>query len=175
MRKFIFCLVSFALAASLIPALPANPSSLTLQDLSRMVRTPDEIAHFMWRNFRFENDRTQFGREEYWQSPEEMLASRKGDCEDFALFAHRLLKKNGIPSFLLNIYSDQKAHTVCVFKGTTGYNAIDGTDVARLDSRKLNQLIFEINPFWKKAAIVAPAAGHQAKILKELERVSPKP
>ena len=77
---------------------------LSLQILASQLKTSEQIAHYMWRNLRFETDRAHFGQDEYWQSPKETLASKKGDCEDFALFAQTLLKMTGRTAFLLNIH-----------------------------------------------------------------------
>jgi len=82
----------------------------------------------------------QFGREEYWQSPKEFLLSKKGDCEDFALLTHTLLKMNGIPSFLVSIYSDRFAHTLCDFEDKGGLGTMDRTEVKRYPTRNLYQL-----------------------------------
>lgn len=131
--------------------------ALSLRDLSFQLNTPESIAHFMWHNFSFENDKENFGKADYWQSPESFLVTRKGDCEDFALFAHTLLKVNGVNSFLLNIYGRKFAHTVCVFKENDKYNVIDGTKVIRFEAEDLTKLASQIYPFWKKAAVVKPA------------------
>lgn len=144
---------------------------LSLQDLGEMLHTPDEIAHFMWRHFRYETDRTHFGTEERWQSPEELLTSRQGDCEDFALFAHEVLKKQGIPSFLLNVYGNRFGHTVCVFKKDGRYHVIDGTKSAIYNTTDLKEVFSRIYPFWKQAAIVGfSETSHSGKILKRFER-----
>jgi hypothetical protein len=37
------------------------------------------------------SDRDQFGREDYWQPPEQFEETKKGDCEDFALWTWRQL------------------------------------------------------------------------------------
>jgi len=38
---------------------------------------------------------------DYWQSPEETLRRGRGDCEDLALYLHRLLKDRGIDSIVV--------------------------------------------------------------------------
>lgn len=40
---------------------------------------------------KYVSDREQFGKDDYWQSPEDFEKSRKGDCEDFALWTWRQL------------------------------------------------------------------------------------
>ena len=48
----------------------------------------------MWRflaNCEYVSDEEQFGEREYWQPPEQFEENKKGDCEDFALWAWRQL------------------------------------------------------------------------------------
>ena len=125
MRKLIAALRAFVMSALVVFVFNMMPTlanaqlsgrSLSLQILASQLKTPEQIAHYMWRNFRFETDRAHFGRDEYWQSPKETLASKKGDCEDFALFAQTLLRMNGRTAFLLNIHGSHYSHTIAVFK-----------------------------------------------------------
>ncbi len=41
------------------------------------------------------SDKEQFGKEDYWMPPEEFERSRKGDCDDFAMYAWRQLLEMG--------------------------------------------------------------------------------
>lgn len=171
-------LVFWIFVASLVSA--ANPinakaqfpdASMALQALALQLTTPEVIAKFIWKNFSFERDQHQFGREEYWQAPEELLKNKKGDCEDFARFAAEILKLNGVNAFLMNIYGGRFSHTVCVFKEGDSYNVIDGTSVKRFHSKNLNEIASNLYAFWNKAAIVAPAPEtKQGSILTEFSR-----
>jgi len=42
------------------------------------------------------SDKEQFGKDEYWQPPEDFEKTRKGDCEDFALWTWRQLLSLGL-------------------------------------------------------------------------------
>ncbi|MBI3313093.1 MAG: transglutaminase-like cysteine peptidase [Candidatus Omnitrophica bacterium] len=157
---------SFVLVTSVMMA-EANAQildrPLSFRELTHELQTPEDVAHFMWRHFRFETDRANFGQEEYWQSPQEFLANGKGDCEDFAVFAQEILKSKGIPAFVLNIYgSGGYAHTICVFKENGRYSAIDGSRVLNFRSKSINELVSNIYPFWKKGAVVT-ANHHSAQ------------
>jgi hypothetical protein len=44
------------------------------------------------------SDEEQFGMEDYWQSPEDFEISKKGDCDDFALWAWRQVLGMGFPA-----------------------------------------------------------------------------
>ena len=133
--------------------------------------SPELIASYLWHHFEYETDQRNFGREEYWQSAKEFVASRKGDCEDFALFASAVLRINGIKSFLFNVYSDRSSHTVTVFEDEGKFSVIDGTKVRRFRAETFEALLMKMNPFWKEGAIVALSSNlHEGRILKQFHR-----
>lgn len=144
---------------------------LSLQELSFQLSSPRAIADYLWKNFLFEDDQRLFGKEDYWQTPEEFFSNKKGDCEDFAIFANDLLKSQGVQSFILNIYGGKEGHTICVFKQNGRYQAIDGSDFKPMDAASLNELITKIEPAWKNAAIVSPhPESRHAKIIAQINR-----
>ncbi|MCB9800267.1 MAG: transglutaminase-like cysteine peptidase [Candidatus Omnitrophica bacterium] len=175
MKKYhtIFFLFVF-LISTIFPFQSANAQTITpgyFHQLADELKTPDQIARYMWKNFTVESDQRQFGQEEYWQSPDQMLETKRGDCEDFAMFAAEMLKKNGFSSFLINVYGDRYAHTVAVFKENGVYHVIDGTDVKRYNAQSLDELFSKLYPFWKKGAIVtASHKTHRGQVLKMIER-----
>ena len=74
-------------------------------------------------------------------------------------------------AFLLNIYGNRFAHTVCVFKEKGRFNIIDGSHLIRHEAQSLDKLLYEIYPFWKKGAIVAPAPSlSKSNVLAQFER-----
>ena len=162
----VFTTFSVALANT-----PLLDRTLSLAGLSSELTTPDQIAKYMWRHFLFEQDQRQFGKEDYWQTPEEFLQRGKGDCEDFASFAAALLKRNGVNTFILNVYGNGFGHTVVVFEEKGTYQVIDGTDIIRHKAGSLKELLEKIYPFWKTGAIVtASPAGKTGIILQTITR-----
>lgn len=144
---------------------------LSLDTLAQDLNSPEAIARYMWKNFTYEYDRRQFGQEEYWQSPEEFLDHKKGDCEDFALFAHALLSENGYKSFVINLYAPKYAHTVVVFIEDGKYNAIDGTDLKNYQANSLEELFTELNPHWITGAIMTKSSRKSVgKVMKKFDR-----
>ena len=145
---------------------------LPLQNVFSDLKSPDEISKYLWKNFRFSSDRVVFGEDEYWQSPEEFIQNGEGDCEDFALFARQALKAQGINAFLLNIYGDQFAHTVCVFKENGAFHVIDRDKVIRYNAKDIHELMDKIYPHWKKGAIVTRSSTKKsARVLSEFEQM----
>ena len=164
------CLVLSCLALASSGNAEALLSPSPLADLAYSLRTPEAVAHYMWRHFAYESDQVHFAQEDRWQSPEELMTSGRGDCEDFALFAHEILSRNRIPSFLLSLYGRGYGHTVCVFKEGGRYNVIDGVRLRRYGAGTLEGLFEEIYPFWKKAAIVGLSSSGQPAVLKQFKK-----
>ncbi len=56
----------------------------------------DAIRDWVSANIEYKTDDEQWGVDEYWQTPEETLDLRTGDCEDFAILLCTLLRAYGI-------------------------------------------------------------------------------
>lgn len=146
---------------------------LSLGSLASYLHTPQDVALYIWRHFDFENDQAQFGREDYWQSPAEMIKNKKGDCEDFALFAREMLRRNGIQAFVINLYGD-KAHALCIYKNHGLYGAVDGGNYIPADYQDLRTLLSYVDPFWQKADIADIDAANHGRILAEFPNMHKK-
>jgi len=168
------CYFAFSLAVfSLLSSTPTNAKAVeyTFQNISSNLTSPEQIARYIFRNFVYETDQAQFGSEEHWQAPEELMANRKGDCEDFALFASEILKANGISSFLLNVYGKKFAHTLCVFKENGKFNVIDGKEVKRYNASSLDELFEKIYPHWNSASLVGfSSESNRGRVLKTFQK-----
>jgi hypothetical protein len=65
-------------------SLPLAFKCSSLEDLRRFLRTCRGVS-----------DKEQFGKADYWMPPEDFEKSRKGDCDDFAMYAWRQLLEMG--------------------------------------------------------------------------------
>lgn len=65
------------------------------QPLTVRCNTLEEIRQFL-RGCRGVSDRELFGREDYWQPPEEFEKRKAGDCEDFSLWTWRQMLAIGL-------------------------------------------------------------------------------
>jgi hypothetical protein len=71
---------------------PCDFESASLSDAAAYCRDHIEIAED-WEQY----DWTQYGRVEYWATPEETLRNGKGDCEDFSgVFGYLAYSKLGV-------------------------------------------------------------------------------
>ena len=64
------------------------------QPLTVKCQTLDDLRRFL-RTCRGVSDKEQFGKDEYWMPPEDFEKSKKGDCDDFAMYAWRQLLEMG--------------------------------------------------------------------------------
>jgi predicted transglutaminase-like cysteine proteinase len=62
----------------------------------------ERVNHF-FNTFRFCPDLVQWGQEDYWATPAELLRSGVGDCEDFALAKYISLRCLGVPVHRLRL------------------------------------------------------------------------
>ena len=63
---------------------PLTVKCQSLEDLRKFLRTCRGVT-----------DKEQFGKADYWMPPEDFEKSRKGDCDDFAMYAWRQLLEMG--------------------------------------------------------------------------------
>jgi Bacterial transglutaminase-like cysteine proteinase BTLCP len=68
--------------------------SYVSQPLTVKCNSLEDLRVFL-RKCRYVSDEEQFGEKEYWMPPQDFERSRKGDCEDFSLYAWRQLFEMG--------------------------------------------------------------------------------
>lgn len=106
--------INFDLFSAYYAALPANNSQLLLswQALIDDALASNNTDHLLWltqvnnfshRHYIYAEDQLQFGKNDYWASPAELMASRRGDCEDWAIFNYVSLRHMGIPDAQLRL------------------------------------------------------------------------
>lgn len=73
---------------------------------ARQIADPAEriafVHKFVISNIEYADDTKTYGVNDYWATPSETLARRRGDCEDFAILEMMLLRESGISG--ANIY-----------------------------------------------------------------------
>lgn len=117
------------------------------------IRSPKDLSKYMRKNFKFVEDADNFNKVDYWQSPKEMLENKKGDCEDFAVFAHEALTELGIESQMVSMYGKNRfAHTVTVFKQDGKYSVFNDGRLYNYDTDKIEEVLTRIEATWIWAA-----------------------
>jgi predicted transglutaminase-like cysteine proteinase len=107
----------------------------------------------------FINDSDQWGAEDYWATPVQMLASNGGDCEDFSIAKYFTLREMGVPddrmrlTYVKALQLDQ-AHMVLTYYPAPDAEplVLDNLDTAILPSSKRTDLLpvysFNGNGLW---------------------------
>lgn len=140
----------------------------TLESLASTYATPKAVAQFLREQIRFKPDDQLFERLDYWQAPEELLARRAGDCEDYAILAQALLVRQGREAFLLSLFgAGGYAHTVCVFSEEGRYSVINEDRLIRYRTASLEELATFLYPTWRWGA-VAIQEGSRGRPLRRL-------
>ena len=68
-----------------------------------MLNLLNRINKTINKKFEYTSDKKQYGVDDYWCTPFELYASRKGDCEDIAIAKYFALKSIGVPSTELKL------------------------------------------------------------------------
>ena len=163
-----------------LSALPASHAPSTavsdpLVSLSRQHTTPKAVSAFLKQTFKFQRDQDIFGEVERWQSPQEFLARKTGDCEDYALLARDLLVRNGIEAYVFSLFGDEGyAHTVCVFVEDGRYNVINQDKIRHYRAKTLEAVASQMYPAWTFGGIVE-REGTRGRLVKEIVNPHPAP
>jgi len=132
MRKL---LPLFVILLVLFPSCAATLSLPELEQESDLfawwlhnLKSPEQLQMFL-QNCVYASDFEQFGKAEYYQTPDEFFHNRKGDCEDFAYFsAYVFLRKRwAFRSWVVfvTLRNGGGVHAIAVMKNKDGYIAID--------------------------------------------------
>ena len=128
--------------------------TLSLEAIANTYPTPKALARFLHEAITFKTDEELFGIADYWQAPEDVLARRAGDCEDYALLAQAVLARRGITAYVLSVYgTDGYAHTVCAFLEAGRYNVINQDRLQSYQAPSLEVLAKSLYPGWTYSAI----------------------
>jgi hypothetical protein len=89
-------------------------SGVTLQELRNDAHlTPERFATY-FADFQFE-------LHEKVQPPEVFLATKKGDCDDYAILAAEILKQKGYTTRLVVVFMAKDIHVVCYVEETKSF------------------------------------------------------
>lgn len=173
-KHFVAACAAFTAIAIAVPSVSSDPAraDTLLESAARSCATPDQLAGFLKKNLVFQEDLALFGEVDYWQSPEEVIARGRGDCEDYALLARDLLIRAGKQAFIFSLYGEGGyAHTVCVFKDGKGYSVLNQDKLVHYPVSTLEELAGRIQPRWEWGA-VAERHGHRGRAVRIVRKTS---
>jgi len=143
-----------------VPGLQTDSASavslepLSIESIVLAYPTPKGLAQFLRQAITFTTDEELFGEPDHWQAPEEFLARRAGDCEDYALFAQAVLQRQGIEAHVLSVFGEEGyAHTVCAFRQSGCYHVLNQDRVQACGAKTLEALAWQLYRGWTYGAL----------------------
>ena len=127
----------------------------TAKQLAEKCDTPDKIVAWVHRNIWYKKDEQVHGKKEYWQTSEETLRLKSGDCEDFSVLISDALTHLGIKSYVLAIQPEVgHGHAICVY-GHNGnlYGASNDRTKYVLGGGDVQDIAKKVFKNWKSATI----------------------
>ena len=106
-RVLLLLVLGFCLAAG-------SASALTMDELLKDSELPPERFMHHFADFKFRLGETV-------PPPETFLASKAGDCDDFATLAADVLRRKGYTTRLIVVHMEKDVHVVCYVKEIKGY------------------------------------------------------
>lgn len=142
-------------------------SQVTLDVLH--IFSPEELSQWLKKNIKFKEDPDLFGKEDYWQSPEEFMARKAGDCEDYAVFSQSILKQLGIESYIVSFYGPgDYAHTVLLYEEKGLYQILNQDKIQKFNAKTVEGALSKIYPEWTWGSI-AEVYGKRGRMALKLE------
>ncbi|MEW6101403.1 MAG: transglutaminase-like domain-containing protein [Candidatus Omnitrophota bacterium] len=123
---------------SLFVFMPKYSFGENINQVSSFVKTPQELSLWLLNEFEYVRE-----IKDSWQKAPELLASRKGDCEDFAILSQELLKAMGIKSHILIIKFKglNQSHAVCIWEQNGRFSFISNQRLIQTDKTSLIDVI----------------------------------
>ena len=106
-------------------------SIATAGDATRVVKSKSMVTEEIELNESLEHH----GIEEHWQDPHTTHELKRGDCEDYALYAWHVLRRNGHETHILAVFAGDEGHAVCVVREDGHYHTVCNEGLKRLRLR----------------------------------------
>ena len=114
------------------------------------INSLESLSAWLTMNFSFQDD---IGGDN-WATPEETLAKRAGDCEDFAFLTRAALKVLGYDPKVIVLRRDKKAHATCVFQSDGYYCWFDNTELKKTSAQSLKEFVQEMTAQYHLTAML---------------------
>jgi len=98
----------------------------TPEDFFKLCETPEEVGWWLTHKLHYTPDEKQWNKRDYWETPQQVIDTRRPDCDGFAILAHAWCKVKGYNSRIMVYWFKDlkwndmrmKAHAICVFSVT---------------------------------------------------------
>jgi hypothetical protein len=158
----------WVLLALLVLLLPITCLAQDVKDVLTFISGPQSLANWLSRNFHYE---WEFSSND-WQTSQEMLESKKGDCEDFATLASDILEGLGYSSHIIIIkFRDLNIkHAICAFEEKDGtYSFISNKELIQTGKRNAEDAVAMHYPDWESISFVKKGRKY-IKTVKKINR-----
>ena len=88
----------------------------TVWQLAELCKTPKRLARWVWFRISYITDKEQYGQMEHWPTAEQVLRTRKDDCDGISILCRDTLRLMGYSAYVHGIYAKDKGHAVCVYR-----------------------------------------------------------
>jgi len=121
---------NFVFAGVLISA-PLYPSH---------IKTPQDLGDWLKNNFTYQSEEV-----DYWNTPEETVNAKAGDCDDYAILSEFILKDLGYDAWfivMVNRTPDQSSHAITIIREKDmTYSFISNTNYRRTNSASWESML----------------------------------
>ena len=87
----------------------------TINEMAKYCNRPWKLGLYLWHHIWYKSDQAKHGIPDHWQTAEQTLIDRNGDCDDFAVLAKAVLEKQGKKPIIMSAYNGKDGHAECVF------------------------------------------------------------
>ncbi len=106
-----------------------NWEKLMLENQDKTVKNKLQLVNRFFNRIRYKTDQEHWGKEDYWATPLELLASNGADCEDYSIAKYFTLRALGIPDedlrlTYVNAIEIGQAHMVLTYYGENRTNPL---------------------------------------------------
>lgn len=128
---------------------PVDKKILDILDLHK-IRSIEDYARWLQKNIVYQSDASQ----DIWSDPQHTLATKRGDCEDFAFLNSAVLRVMGYEPHLLAMVQGKRAHAVCAFKKNGCYIWFDNNRIKNTTATSLQELARQITLFYQYSRLL---------------------
>ena len=145
--------VLIGFAAIMIAASPGHAIQ-GIEEAAASISSPEDVASFFAQEFTYEMtfpDRA--------HSPEEIMESRTGDCEDFAILASAMLTRMGVENqvVVIKFAGLRVAHAICIWRNRGGtYDFISSQEFYLSGQKTVEAAIKKFYPDCSATAVIDP-------------------
>lgn len=154
MQKKLTLVLGFILSLLLIPQFCLAQG---VNNLPSFISSPQQLSQWFLKEFKYVGEMP-----DYWQSAEETMNLRQGDCEDFAILAQAILGRLGINSqiAIVKFKGLNQSHAICIWQENGFYNFISNQTLIQTKAGSVKEAIEEKYPDWEQITFTSPKGEH---------------